>query len=122
MKTEHQRLLLDIARDAIKQRLLTANGREWARMKSPPAEGCPKGGVGFDVPDELLEARATFVTLTLNGNLRGCIGMLEACRPLAEDVAENAVSAAFHDPHFPPLTADEFESLEIHISVLSLHS
>lgn len=45
--------------------------------------------------------------------------MLEACRPLAEDVAANAAAAAFADPRFPPLTKNEFEKLEIHISVLS---
>jgi AmmeMemoRadiSam system protein A len=126
--TEHQKLLLQIARDAILRKLdsSTANGREWTRMKSPPAEGCPKGGVGFQtleksgkIPDELNEERATFVTLTLSGNLRGCIGMLEACRPLAEDVAENAVAAAFRDPRFPPLSRDEFDNLKISISILS---
>ena len=119
MKTEIQKLLLQIAHDAIEQRISTAKGREGMRRESLPAEGRPKGWVGVDVPDELKEERATFVTLTIDGNLRGCIGMLEACRPLAEDVAENAVSAAFHDPRFPPLCADEFENLEIHISVLS---
>jgi len=45
--------------------------------------------------------------------------MLEACRPLVEDVAENAVAAAFHDPRFPPLSRDEFDDLKISISVLS---
>jgi uncharacterized protein len=121
MKAEHQKLLLQIARAAIFQTLedSTANGRKWTRIKSPPAEGCPKGGVGFEIPAELREERATFVTLTIGGRLRGCIGMLEACRPLAEDVAANAVSAAFEDPRFPPLTEKEFEKLEIHISVLS---
>jgi len=126
--TEHQNLLLQIARDAIFQGLEDSiasrpagdGHREWTRMKSSPAEGCrPKGGVGFDVPDELLEQRATFVTLTLNGNLRGCIGMLEAYRPLAEDIAENAVSAAFRDPRFPPLSRAEFDDLKISISILS---
>jgi AmmeMemoRadiSam system protein A len=121
MKAEHRQLLLQIARDSIFHSLegSTANGREWARIKSPPAEGCPKGGVGFEIPDELMELRATFVTLTIGGQLRGCIGRLEACRPLAEDVAENARAAAFEDPRFPPLTKKEFESVEIHISVLS---
>ncbi len=66
-----------------------------------------------------MQKRATFVTLTIGGQLRGCIGMLEACRPLAEDVANNAYAAAFEDPRFPPLTKKEFEKLEIHISVLS---
>ncbi len=68
---------------------------------------------------ELMEERATFVTLEIDGRLRGCIGMLEACRPLAEDVAENAFAAAFRDPRFPPVSPAELDDLEISISVLS---
>jgi len=68
---------------------------------------------------ELLEERATFVTLEIGGQLRGCIGMLEACRPLAEDVAENAFASAFHDPRFPPVSPAELDALKISISVLS---
>ncbi len=68
---------------------------------------------------ELMEERATFVTLEIDGQLRGCIGMLEACRPLAEDVAENAFAAAFRDPRFPPVSPAELDELEISISVLS---
>lgn len=71
-----------------------------------------------DHPSELQQPRATFVTLERDGQLRGCIGMLEAVRPLAEDVAENAFAAAFRDPRFPPLTADEFAGLDLHISIL----
>ncbi len=101
MKLEHQQLLLSIARDAIFQTL----------EKKVPAIG--------KLPAELMEERATFVTLTIGGRLRGCIGMLEVCRPLAEDVAANACAAAFEDPRFDSLTKKEFEKLEIHISVLS---
>lgn len=72
-----------------------------------------------DYPTELQEHRATFVTLHTNHELRGCIGMLEAIRPLAEDIAENAFSAAFKDSRFPPLTAQEFKSLQIHLSILT---
>lgn len=61
---------------------------------------------------------AAFVTLHDVGELRGCIGSLEACRPLAVDVAENAFAAAFHDPRFTPLRREEFPTLELHISVL----
>ena len=104
MKTEHQQLLLEIARDAINCGLRKSAGRA-----TSPGE----------LPSELKEKRATFVTLTIGGQLRGCIGMLEACRPLAEDVAANACAAAFEDPRFPPLAKNEFEKLEIHISVLS---
>jgi len=68
----------------------------------------------------LLENRASFVTLQLNNNLRGCIGTLTANRPLVEDVTYNAYSAAFEDPRFPTLTPDEFQSTSIDISVLSI--
>lgn len=72
-----------------------------------------------DYPAELTELRATFVTLEINKQLRGCIGMLEAVRPLVEDIAENAFSAAFNDPRFPPLDASELDDLEIHLSILT---
>lgn len=68
---------------------------------------------------QLQAPRATFVTLHLLGQLRGCIGMLEAQRPLVADVAFNASAAAFEDPRFSPVTYEEFRRLEIHISVLS---
>jgi AmmeMemoRadiSam system protein B/AmmeMemoRadiSam system protein A len=72
-------------------------------------------------PDEpwLREQRAAFVTLTQNGRLRGCIGSLEAHRPLGEDVAANARGAALRDPRFPPVTAAEFDRIEVEVSVLS---
>ena len=69
--------------------------------------------------EDLRVPRATFVTLEENGELRGCIGTLEAHRPLVADVADNAFNAAFRDPRFPPLMSEELDSLDIHISVLS---
>ncbi|MFU8789263.1 MAG: AmmeMemoRadiSam system protein A [Methylobacter sp.] len=72
-----------------------------------------------DYPAELVQPHATFVTLQINHQLRGCIGMLEAVRPLAEDIAENAFAAAFNDPRFPPLNSDEFADLAIHLSLLT---
>jgi len=71
------------------------------------------------LPPALLECRATFVTLESNHRLRGCIGSLEATRPLAADVARNAHAAASADPRFPPVGKDELEGLGIKISVLS---
>lgn len=66
---------------------------------------------------------ASFVTLTLGrvpgGALRGCIGSLEARRPLREDVEANAVAAALHDPRFAPLTARELDDTVVEVSVLS---
>jgi len=67
----------------------------------------------------LNEPRASFVTLHKNGALRGCIGSLAAHRPIGEDVRANAVAAAFHDPRFAPLSADEFDAIDIEVSVLS---
>ena len=72
-----------------------------------------------DFPEELTEHRASFVTLQKNHELRGCIGMLEAVRPLVQDIAENAFSAAFRDPRFPPLSKAEFKDIEIHLSLLT---
>lgn len=67
----------------------------------------------------LREPGACFITLTYEQKLRGCIGTLRAHRALAEDVTANAVAAAFHDPRFKPLTADEFDVVAVEISVLS---
>ena len=72
-----------------------------------------------DFSSELQQQRASFVTLNKNGQLRGCIGTLEARQALVKDVADNAFSAAFRDPRFPPVEADEMSALSIHISVLS---
>ena len=72
-----------------------------------------------DVPEDVKGAGACFVTLTISGELRGCIGSLEAHRPLFEDVISNSENAAFRDPRFPPLSAEEAESVIIEISVLT---
>ena len=71
------------------------------------------------LPDELKAVRASFVTLEKNGELRGCIGALEAYRPLAQDIVENAYAAAFEDPRFPPVREEELDKLEIHLSLLT---
>lgn len=67
----------------------------------------------------LNEPGATFVTLTQGGELRGCIGSLQAYRSLAEDVRENAIAAAFRDPRFEPLLRHEWAYTECDISLLS---
>ena len=67
----------------------------------------------------LAQPAATFVTLHAHGELRGCIGSLEAVRPLRVDVRENAIAAAFRDPRFPPLVAQEFDVTSIEVSLLS---
>lgn len=67
----------------------------------------------------LQEHGACFVTLTQTGQLRGCIGSLQAYRPLLDDVKENAIAAAFRDPRFKPLAAFEYNEICIEVSLLS---
>ncbi len=67
----------------------------------------------------LTQPAATFVTLTENGQLRGCIGSLEARRPLVEDVRHNACAAAFGDQRFLPLGRDEFDQIRVEVSLLT---
>jgi AmmeMemoRadiSam system protein B/AmmeMemoRadiSam system protein A len=82
------------------------------------ATGAPE--LPFPVQEDWLEVpRATFVTLSKEGRLRGCIGSLLARRSLGEDVLTNAQSAALSDTRFTPVTADEAMTLEIEVSVLS---
>lgn len=76
----------------------------------------------LDLPSltpRLREDGMCFVTLTLHGQLRGCVGAIEARQPLAEDVREHALAAAFSDFRFLPLQTDELEGLEVEISVLA---
>ncbi len=68
---------------------------------------------------DLKAVRASFVTLQIRGQLRGCIGHLEAVQPLVVDVAENAFAAAFRDPRFNPLTEVEWPSVDLHLSILT---
>ncbi|MCG6972734.1 MAG: AmmeMemoRadiSam system protein B [Desulfobacterales bacterium] len=63
--------------------------------------------------------RGTFVTLTINQRLRGCIGNLEGRDSLVAGVERNAVNAAFHDPRFSPLKADELDRVDIEVSILT---
>jgi len=67
----------------------------------------------------LNEAGASFVTLNLHQQLRGCIGTLDAYQPLVKDVAEHAFAAAYKDPRFSPVNNNEIDNLEIHVSVLT---
>lgn len=104
MNLIERNILLKIARAAIESPL---SGKD-------QSEVLPE-----DLPPTLKKRGASFVTLTINGNLRGCIGNLTAVQPLYQDVAENAVSAAFNDPRFPPLSKEELSQITIEISVLS---
>lgn len=90
--------------------LLLARNAIGARFGLPPAP-CPP------LP-QLAERGATFVTLTRNGELRGCIGSLRAYRPLREDVEANARAAAFDDPRFAPLAERELAAIRVEVSLL----
>jgi AmmeMemoRadiSam system protein A len=78
-------------------------------------------GPRVQVPSEpwLAEPGACFVTLRKDEELRGCIGTLEAHRPLAEDLIANAQSAAHRDPRFPPLQREELNAVRFEVSLLS---
>lgn len=71
------------------------------------------------LPETLRGDGACFITLTKRGELRGCIGSLKARRLLVEDVRENAVAAALHDPRFPPVSTKELDDLHVEVSILS---
>ncbi len=82
------------------------------------AELGSRQAAGEDAP-WLRQQGASFITLMQGNALRGCIGTLRAHRALADDVRANAVAAAFRDPRFKPLTAQEFAAVSVEISVLS---
>lgn len=94
-------VLLDVARRALE--------RAFGIASSEPAPDL----------DWLMAPGATFVSLYAEGTLRGCVGSLEACRPLATDVEANACAAAFADPRFTDLEAVELPRLTIEVSELS---
>jgi len=98
--------LLQIARDALYRGL-----RREVEPRPPSADG--------QHPTWLLETAATFVSLHLDNELRGCIGTLEAVRPLLDDVRTNALAAALEDPRFPPLELRELDAVTIEVTLLS---
>ena len=104
LSSTDRQYLLRLARQAIVHHLL---GEE-----PPPVDAA-------SLSESLAGDGASFVTLTKRGDLRGCIGSLEPRRPLVEDVRENAIAAAFHDPRFPPVGPEELDELCIEVSVLS---
>ena len=101
---EERRTLLRVARDSI------ACG-----VRS----GMPIPIRSDGMPEQLTRLRASFITLQSSGQLRGCMGSLEATRPLIVDVAETACSSALNDPRFHPVQEAELAMLNIEISVLS---
>jgi len=101
---DEQKTLLRIAREAIEYRV--------RGEKLPPIQK-------ETLSPSLKEEGATFITLTIQGQLRGCIGALEAYQPLVDDVREHAVAAALEDPRFPPLGEAELSRIQIEVSRLT---
>jgi len=104
LSKDHKKYLIAIARDAIQA--VISNQQ-------------PKQLNLADTPKPLTLHGASFVTITINNQLRGCIGTLEASQPLALDVQEHAIAAATQDYRFPPLQKEEYPHIKIEVSVLS---
>ncbi len=103
---EKGEILLEVARKAIATRL--------------GVKADSSGNLETRTDDPVFKAkRGTFVTLKINDQLRGCIGNLVPEKPLIEGVRDNAANAAFHDPRFAPLSQDEFEKIQIEVSLLT---
>ena len=101
---EEQRTLLGLAREALEHGV--------KGNKLPPLDLS-------SLTPSLREEGASFVTLTIHDQLRGCIGALEPSQPLAEDVREHAIAAALKDPRFPPVREEELNHIKIEISRLT---
>ncbi len=101
---EEKHILLRLAREALEKGV--------RGEKLPPLDW-------EHLPAILRAPGASFVTLTKYGELRGCIGTLEARQPLAEDVREHALAAALNDYRFPPVEIQELSEIEIEISILT---
>lgn len=101
---EEKRILLRLAREAMECGVRGKN--------LPPLDKS-------SLTKHLLEDGASFVTLTIRGQLRGCIGALEAYQPLVDDVREHAVAAALEDPRFPPVREDELSGINLEVSRLT---
>ena len=104
MTKQDQKQLLSLARESILHYLKTGES-----LKEEPKK----------YSKELTEKRGTFVTLTIDGELRGCIGNIEPVLPVYAGVMENAINAAFRDPRFNQLEQDEYEKIDIEISILT---
>jgi AmmeMemoRadiSam system protein A len=104
LSEEEKQILLRLARQALEEGVRGA--------KLPPLEWA-------SLPERLRLPGATFVTLTIDGALRGCVGALEPYQPLAEDVREHAIAAALEDYRFPPVRPEELDRICIEVSVLS---
>lgn len=105
---------------------LTEQERETLfRIAEDTLNWCVSGGrgafgfEGYDLTPKLETIRATFVTLKIEGHLRGCIGSLMPVAPLYRSVHDNTVNAAMRDPRFRAVSPEEVPRIDIHVSVLS---
>lgn len=104
LSEDEGKYLLGVARKTIRDRL--------SKAEEPQID--PK-----DLPEKFQERLGTFVTVTIDGNLRGCIGHIIPRETLIEGIRVNALNAAFRDPRFSPLTQEEFDKIELEISILT---
>ena len=95
---------------------------DWARRSVAHGvqHGCAYPVDVNEVPAQLKVLRATFVTIYRKGRLRGCVGTLQAWCPLAQDICQNAFSAAFHDNRFSVVQEHELATLKYKLSILSI--
>ena len=101
---EEGRCLLSVARQTIQQKLFNSENQDLTEAQVSP---------------KFSERRGTFVTLTIDGGLRGCIGHIIPQETLLEGIRVNAINAAFRDPRFRPLSTKEWERVKIEISILT---
>ncbi len=101
LSSHNHKILLEIARNAVRDFLATGNHEDY------PAKD-----------HELLAPRGCFVTLRENGKLRGCVGTFDDSKPLVQNVARMAISAATQDHRFHPVTKEELSKVDIEISVI----
>lgn len=90
-----------------------------ARKSLSDAVNGVKGSIYPEIPETFKAKNGCFVTLTINKNLRGCIGYIEPIKPLSEAIIDNAKNAALHDHRFPPVTSNELGKIHIEISILT---
>jgi len=115
---QEKKFILDLAKRAIEYYFSAkggsaSGGKNKKLLKIISLREIPREG------KKLKETLSCFVTLTIGGNLRGCMGHVEAVQPLYLDIMENAAAAAFDDPRFSPLSEEEYKKTEIEVSVLS---
>lgn len=103
---EEQKTALAIARDALEL---------WVSKRKPLEDAEKK----YNITETLKDARGVFVTLTIHGELRGCIGYVTGREPVFKAIIDNAINASTYDPRFSPVEKEELKSIDIEISVMT---